>query len=280
MPLAWILAGWLALSAMPAPALTLVPMSADEMVQKSDNIFAAVCEAKRTEFRGGNIVTIYTLRPTEFWKGRIPLGADGTFEMEELGGSYGDKLRLGQYTGNSAAMISGEEVLLFTATTQPSPQLAASGLQPLFSPGNQQIVGGAVRGRFSVLTDPVSGEKLVVRLGMESRGIAVNEASVRGFLNAQQRMLRATAPGASTEDEQPVGLDQAELLRRIREQDRVRRAVREANADAADPAEYGLKSAAEMRLPEIRDYEKLANVKNRVIQRVEFNRRQDEQRGR
>lgn len=237
--------------ATPSWALSLRPMKMDEVIRQSDSIFLAVCEGKRCEFRSGNILTIYTMRPQEFWKGSVATNAAGTFDMEDLGGSIGSEVKLGQYVGGEAAMIPGEEVLLFTAAYRPAKGLAASGKEPLFTPGNPQIIG-RVQGRFSVLTEPSTGEKFVVRPGLEERGIIPSDASMRKFLNAQQQALGGG------------GLPANAVMKQLERDRQVRKKINEANPGSVDASKVGEEAAAE-----VKDYEKLSTLRVRITKRVE-----------
>ena len=231
------------------------PVTFSELVDKSGQIFVAVCEQRTTDFRaagsgapGGMIVTSYRLRPLEFWKGdgQIQTNADGTVTMEVLGGSLkvegatpDSSLQMGAHVLGSIPMIPGEEVLLFTASHTQDPQAVQRvGLTSYVTPGSPYIIN-MTEGRFSILTDPDSGAKYVVRPRTPRTGMTMNGIVLRGFLNQQQQLL---------EDPQFI----------IRAREAVA-ASRQAALDAGN-TELAAK---------IRDFESLEEVKLRVGEKID-----------
>lgn len=185
-------------------ALTMVYMPLPEVVEASDFIFTAVCESRTSSFQQGNIVTTYKLRPLETWKGSLAaLQKDGTIEFSEIGGSIGvfdDQLRFGQHVGGSASMIPGEEVLLFAEAYRTNNLLLAQSggaARTLKQAGSLMIVGRS-QGRFSILTNPKTGQKHVSRLNLDADGLVANEATVRARLNQTQQQLAAQGAGQSS----------------------------------------------------------------------------------
>lgn len=253
------LAACFAAGARLAPALTLRNMTMDDVIQSSEAIFVATCEGKRSEFRSGNILTIYTLRPTEFWKGAISTNRVGTFEMEDVGGTVGTTVRMSQFVGGSASLVPGEEALLFTEKYKPSPTLASTGVKPLFTPGNPMIIG-RVMGRFSVLTEPSTGEKYVIRPSLESAGVIPNDQSMRQYLNKQQAALK-TAVGAPTSS---AGVPAGPLLKSIQKGQGVRDRIAKANAAGAPKTDSGASPAED-----IKNFELFSSVRSRIMKRVE-----------
>ncbi len=280
-PKRWIrlltLASGATLLASGAFALQVKPMKFNEVIEQSEHIFTAVCEEKSSAFKNGNIFTTYKLRPKDVWKGKLPLNKDGLVEMEELGGSAtgqvldvpGRKnkrpsadasesargvIRLGQYAGGGAAMIIGEEVLLFTRTSKPNPALEAQGKMSPFAPNNIEITG-RIYGRFTILTDPTTGSKHVSRMSIEDRGVIPSDQSVRGFLNAQQRVL-AASKDSKLQGNEPLSSDA--LLDRLG-----------ANQDAHKKIEKGkAESPTEAGSKEIRNFDLLEDVKSKVTEIV------------
>src|SRR5262245_28277963 len=112
-------------------AVSQLPMTAEQMIDSSEQIFVAVCEEKSSRFHDGNIYTSYKLRPSDIWKGALAVDKAGIIEIEELGGSakgqvlanqipgaspdaHGPDVGISQFVGGAANIIVGEEVLLFT----------------------------------------------------------------------------------------------------------------------------------------------------------------------
>jgi hypothetical protein len=258
-------------------ALTLRPMSADELIDLSEHIFTAVCESRSSEFRNGNIIPTYKLRLLDVWKGKPPLQRDGTIKMEDLGGAAQgrilkdqlpqpasadapDTITINQYVGGSANMIVGEEVLLFTHEYRLDPALAVGGATSPFSPGNL-LITGRVHGRFSIVTDPATGEKHVVRPSLEARGLIPNEASMQSFLNSQQKMLEARKKSEAEDRAPRSGVSSAEAMRRLRmSPEATRQAI-------AQRAATGSKEGSSPN--EILNFDALSDVRARVLSRLE-----------
>lgn len=260
--LSWLAAGAIAcLGAPTASALTVRPMDLDEVIKSSDTIFTATCEGKETVFRAKNIVTIYTLKPNEIWKGDIATDAKGTFQMEEVGGTFGEKgeggIRITQYVGGGASMIPGEEVLLFTHKRRPAPSLAA-GEPQVFSPGNPEIVG-RFYGRFTILTDPGSGEKYLIRPGLEARGVVPGDAAIREFLNAQQKALAGNQGVPATQ-----GVSAKQAMEAAQRSQQVRQKI-----DAAEKVGRAQSKTSNGKAREILEYEKLGMARQRIKARIE-----------
>lgn len=140
-------------------------LTLDELVKRADIIVVANCDERETSWTNQNLVTHYTLRPSEFMKGYYDLNKDGQFEIEELGGVLKNP-PIRQQVAGEANIKKGEEVLLFLKqnqkkfpdkTAEDDPRLLAS----------QKIDGlrivGMAQGRFTVVEHPESGEKIVTK---------------------------------------------------------------------------------------------------------------------
>ena len=123
-------------------ATTLVRMNLDDLTTQSQTVVHATIAASRTEWSDDHkvILTIYTVEPLEYLKGRL-----GTsFELRELGGEKDGLLM----TVPSVPVFSvGQEEVLFVWT---DPQ------------GRHQAIGFE-QGALDVHTDPVTGQKTVDR---------------------------------------------------------------------------------------------------------------------
>jgi len=212
----------LGLGLAPAWASKYIPLSLDEAIDRSEAVLTAVCVGKETAVRAGNIVTTYRLRPLEFWKGTLRAEADGTVHLEQIGGSLkgNGSIPLAQYIVGTTPILDGEEVLIFARTFKPPanrPQAAAAVQTPL-TPGAPTLLT-PFQGRYSVLTDPQTGEKFVVNPG--ARAALANEAMVRrqlerlkGVNSEQRRALREMTGRGSVGG--PQGLKDFESLDDVR----------------------------------------------------------------
>lgn len=265
-------------------ALSQKPMTTDEVIDASEQIFVAVCEGKSSQFRDGNIYTSYKLRPKEIWRGQLATNEDGVIEYEEMGGSAkgqilasqlpgasptaeAPEVGISQYVGGAANMIIGEEVLLFTRTVRYQPGIVRQGMASGVPEGSLMIVGRTF-GRFSVLTDPNSGEKYVTRIGVEGRGVVPSDAAVRGFLNTQQRQLatQSADPAANPAASGPSrGVPVGPLLEALGgSDDAAAAAIQRAKASRNRSA-----NAIGALTGEIQDFDTLSEVKSRVEKRDE-----------
>lgn len=182
---------WLALLIVPAvgpvQALSTRPMTLDELIAESDHIFVAVCEKKTTAFKSGNIITTYRLRSKEHWKGQLELDADGTFELDQVGGSLKEPLPLVQHVIGSVPLVPGEEVLLFVRGIRAN--AAQSGGASAAPQGGLPTYLGFGAGRFSIITDSRDGKKYVTRpIGAVSSTVA-NDRMVQRMLGRRQKAL-------------------------------------------------------------------------------------------
>ncbi|MFO7974257.1 MAG: hypothetical protein R6V12_06460 [Candidatus Hydrogenedentota bacterium] len=139
-----VLAGLL-LTAGEAQAL-LAYMSDEEMVKAADNVFVGKIEAVESYYLKENvIVTDITIQTEDNVKGHLNKG--GKLLLRQPGGRVGSILR---YVSDLPRFREDEEVVLFLQTEKRS---------------GPAVVCGA-RGKLSVQTDPLNGEKYVV-LGRE-----------------------------------------------------------------------------------------------------------------
>lgn len=263
-------------------ALSQKPMTTDEVIDASEQIFVAVCEGKSSQFRDGNIYTSYKLRPKEIWRGQLATSEDGVIEFEEIGGSARGQILasqlpgasptaqapdvgISQYVGGAANMIVGEEVLLFTRTARVQPGVVRQGGLSSGVKEGSLIIVGRTYGRYSVLTDPNSGEKFVTRVGVEGRGVVPNDAAVRGFLNTQQRQLATqSSPAVGATPGSSAGVSSSALLEALGgSDDAAAAAVQRARARAQSADAIGALTG------EIRDFDALSKVKERVEKRAE-----------
>lgn len=260
-------------------------MSLDDVIRKSDQIFVATCEAKNSAWRDGNVITAYKIRPSDFWKGAAPTEKDGTLTIEQIGGSVGvGPLKLGQHFTASVTMIPGEEVLLFTKTHQTDPALKSIGQKDVFTEGQLQVVG-LYQGRYSILTDPKSGMKHALPVGMEAYGVVASDASVKKLISLKSAQLNAAREKVEAKhagNSATPGLKLDEVLAMLQkeltpaERDmlaRVGQSIKEpkpAPAGAAGQStDASSEPAAAPKASPVRSFEPLDSLKQRVMDRVE-----------
>lgn len=171
----------------PAHALSTRALTLDELIAESDHIFVAVCEKKSVAFKSGNIITTYRMKSKEHWKGQVDLDADGTFELNQVGGRLKEPLPLVQHVTGSVPIVPGEEVLLFVKGVRAN-TAQSRGAQGAPKGGLPTFLGFGA-GRFSIITDSRNGEKYVTRpIGAVSSTVA-NDRMVQRMLGKRQQAL-------------------------------------------------------------------------------------------
>lgn len=156
-----ILAG-LVLAGGQAHAL-LARMSDEEMVKAADNVFVGTVEAVESYYIKENvIVTDITIQTGDNVKGHLNKG--GNLVLRQPGGRVGPVLR---YTTDLPQFREGEEVVLFLQTEKRT---------------GPAVVCGA-RGKLTVQTDPLNGEKYVALGGRVS---ASNEGAKDNDLGGKE----------------------------------------------------------------------------------------------
>lgn len=260
-----------ALAILPGLASAVRPLSLEELVEKSEQVFVATCESKDSAWRSGNIITSYKLRPREVWKGRVPSGADGTVGVEQIGGSVStEQIAIGQHFTASVVMTPGEELLLFTVPAKADERLTARGAAPVFTDGTLRIVGG-YQGRLSVLTSPGDGSKVVTKVRLGDRGVGVNDISLQSYLNIQTRRIeeakaRRRGEGvkpSSTSDQVQEALERSQAMA-----DAVSGAAAAGRARAAEAKAAARKSGAPAGPAFIRDFDSLDVLRDQVRELV------------
>lgn len=166
-------------------------VSQDEVIERSDNIFVAVCESRSSRFRAGNFITTYIFRASEVWKGDLTdIETDGVLEIEQIGGSDPNGvLPIHQYFDGSAFFVPGEEVLLFTRRADASAQ-SLTGRPAALSLDSPRMTS-LTKSRFSIITDPASGERRVVVSNVSDRGNIPSDKSQQSHINNRLRRLGA-----------------------------------------------------------------------------------------
>lgn len=123
-------------------AVVAKPLTLDELVDRSDVIFAGTVVSVESRWNDEHtrIYTYTTFRVDEYLKG----DGDDTLVITSIGGSVGD---IGMAASGMPYFRKDERVVLFTAA----------------SPSGSRGVTGWNQGRFRILANPQTGEETLVR---------------------------------------------------------------------------------------------------------------------
>lgn len=189
------------------PAQMTEALSFRQLVEKSDQIVVGQCVESKAGVQDGKlIVTQYKIKPSEFWKGSLPLGSDGAFTMTEYGGSLASAgVPLAQFApGRQSDMTPGEDVLLFLH----NPPASRATVGKPASPGKTTVAlraqdspapVGLWQGRYAVITHPVTGSRLLSRRNMTAvPGSPVNGELTQNLLKAQGKVVTTDPKGTKT----------------------------------------------------------------------------------
>lgn len=164
------------------------PLSIEELTKNADVILIGQCVDKQSEFVAGHFETRVTIRVSEYLKGK--LGKEVT--ITTLGGETTTPIPVGQYVSGVPQFTVGEEVLVFLSTKEQAimkKRLAELKNRPIPESWKNSlsrstlaispIVVGQWQGKFTILTDPNTGEKRVTRFNLESLGYAHSDLVAR-----------------------------------------------------------------------------------------------------
>ena len=189
----------------PAVAQLIKPYGLQEMVEQSDQIVQGTCSERKVVYQGGYIATQYKVKVSEFWKGQRALSKDGEFTMTEVGGVLENfPVPIAQYVPGSSDMLPGEDVVLFLSDRKPA---AKTAVKPARSPKAAMLNGASLadspavfglwQGRYSVITNPVSGSKTLAHTNVSPiPGSPINTVVRQQLLQAQGLKTGANAAGA------------------------------------------------------------------------------------
>ena len=255
----------LVLAVCPAHAEAGRQLNFKKLVDQSDQIFIAKCTERRTAYEDGQIRTHYKLKPSEVWKGNLQLSSDGQVDMAETGGRLTGPVPIGQAVPGMADFARDEEVLLFTANPKPgASHLSKAGANP--ANASPHIVG-SWQGRFSVLTHPRTGNKMIARFNLSTvPGAAVNSGLVNSVINQHKRaaLLKGDAPTTTPLSPAERSKLEVEVLKESTHMgEQIDRAVAQSRAQH-QALLRGNPAAAD----EIYQYEQLDAVKIRVLRQL------------
>lgn len=162
-------------------------MTLEQLTRNADEVVVGNVVKQQTEMIGNRFETNYTIQVHDTLKTRSGLSAGREFTMTLPGGAMTTP-PLTQYVSGVPYMVEGEEVVLFL--DQPAaPRATARAIDPRLVgniPNSLRVVGWN-QGRFSVITDPDTGEKLVTRINLEDFGLMNTSADTRRVLEALQK---------------------------------------------------------------------------------------------
>jgi hypothetical protein len=257
----------------PASAQMVRPMEFKDLVDQADQVVVGTCTERKAVMVNGAIVTQYKIKPSEFWKGHRDLSASGEFTMSEMGGALEhSRVPLAQYAPGSSDMLPGEDVLLFLQDPKPAVS-AAKPLAPFKKgapsaksavptratlPATPAVVG-LWQGRFSVITHPRNGQKLIARTNVSAiPGSPLNPTVRENLLKAQGIKASLTPSGAKIAVlEKSSLLPQAKLDALAQQIDAARAEAQKAHAEAAKHSSAGA--------DEIYQFESVDSIKARVL---------------
>lgn len=173
------------------------PMTTQDLADKADQIVVGACRERNVKMQGGVIVTEYKIKVSEFWKGQRPLDSNGEFAMTEVGGVLeNSKVPVAQFVPGSSDILPGEDVLLFLnnreTPAQGGKRTAYATGKPKTAPipADSPTLTGLWQGRFSVITNPKSGARMIAH---------TNISPVPGSpLNMEMREKLLKAQGVKT----------------------------------------------------------------------------------
>lgn len=151
-----------------AMAVYMKNLSIEEMVKKADVICIGKVAKKESRWVSGHIETTMAINVSEYLKGNI----GNVVEITQVGGVLKEPIPIAQYVTGMPEFYKNEEVLLFLSTQKRSlaftPAKAPSPKSRLLN--SPQVVGLA-QGKYTIVTDPDTGEKRVTHFRLDNLAI-------------------------------------------------------------------------------------------------------------
>lgn len=254
---------------LPVAAQLVEPLTTQDLADKADQIVVGSCHERNVKLQGGVIVTEYKIKVSEFWKGQRALDANNEFTMTEIGGVLeNSRVPVAQYTPGCSDILPGEDVLLFLNDRQP----AATGGKKMSSakpstkqaaiPADSPTVTGLWQGRFSLITNPQSGARMIAHTNISPvPGAPLNLEMRQKLLTAQGVKTTKTATGTRVKfAEKASALPEAKVRALATQLDEAAKHYREQHDVAAKKSS----KAAD----EIYQFEPIDSVKSRVMRLV------------
>ncbi len=188
-----ILLGLLCLCTTSATAVYMKKLSVEQIAKKADVICIGTIAKKESRWVSGHIETTMTINVSEYLKGNL----GGVVEITQMGGALEEPIPITQHVTGMPEFYANEEVLLFLSTQKRkfafTPAKAPNPKSRLLD--SPQVVG-LNQGKYSVITDPRTGEKRVTRFGMRKIAILADGKTADKAFKAmtQPAALPANAP--------------------------------------------------------------------------------------
>jgi hypothetical protein len=148
-----------------ANSLTYKKLSIEDLTKSADTICIGKCVSKSSRFVDHHIETTIEIKVTEYLKGDM----GKTLSVTVMGGEIEQPLPLAQHVLGTPTFVKGEEVLLFLSAPQKSLGSAATQAKsPASLLATSPSVVGWFQGKYTVLTDSVTGEKKVANFNFEN----------------------------------------------------------------------------------------------------------------
>jgi hypothetical protein len=143
-------------------------LSTEEMVKKADVICIGTVEKKESRWISGHIETTMAINVSEYLKGNL----GSAVEITQMGGVLEEPIPIAQHVTGMPEFYKDEEVLLFLSTQKKqftfTPEKAPDPKSRLLD--SPQVVG-LEQGKYTIVTDPQTGEKRVTHFRLENIGI-------------------------------------------------------------------------------------------------------------
>lgn len=193
--------------------MTGTPMDVQQLTRSADEVLVGHVLEEETVAIGRRIETNYTIQVNENVKSRSRDMAPGQrFTLTLPGGSL-ESPPITQYVTGTPYLVEGEEVVLFLR--RPDQRSATRAIDPSEEGGlrNTYRVVGYNQGRFSVLRDQESGDRMVTRVNLSDFGLANTSKDMKRVLKGieeqklpviRQSLLPQTGSAAATRAKDPL----------------------------------------------------------------------------
>lgn len=186
--------------------------SLEKLTNLAEDVVIGKVKSKTTSFVGQHIETEYEVEVQETLKGKS-YGQGAPLRVTVAGGDMTTP-PLSQYVQGMPLMYQGEEVALFVRQAQPVNKDLAKRAHPKSKLLTTPRIVGLNQGKFTVITDPESKSKRVIRMNLENYGLIPGDQSVRGAINAvtTHQIKTTSAPVVQLEEAPSDKRDPLETL--------------------------------------------------------------------
>ena len=200
--------------------MTNPSMSLEQLTKSADDIVIGNVVSVEPRVVGKSFETSYQIQVSESLKsGNGSKSAAGNVITMTLPGAALTTPPLTQYVSGVPYMAKGENVLLFlksSAKPEPEQLKGARSLKDVnvpLVPSSAKVVGWN-QGRFSLVTDPSTGEKMVTRINLESYGMMNSGRDTAEILSSlesnrlklvkREALLRAADQASAARSKDPL----------------------------------------------------------------------------